>query len=165
MTGLRYLFRVLAGAASGIAILLLVSGCSQFTYVPVRGKVFLRNKQPVSIGSVVFVPAKDNPLKATAMGKINSDGTYELSTEGRSGVPIGSYIACVRGPMRKVDGKEPPPLPYSMSYFDANDSPLKIEVVANPAPGAYDLELAGANEPVNTPAQQPGQRRTRDRDP
>jgi hypothetical protein len=30
-----------------------------------------------------------------------------------------------------------------MKYFDANESPLKIEVVADPAPGAYDLELAG----------------------
>jgi hypothetical protein len=28
-----------------------------------------------------------------------------------------------------------------MKYTDANESPLKIEVVANPAPGAYDLEL------------------------
>jgi len=45
--------------------------------------------------------------------------------------------------MRKVNGKEPPPLPFSMKYFDANESPLKIEVVANPAPGAYDLELTG----------------------
>jgi hypothetical protein len=76
-------------------------------------------------------------------GTIHQDGTDELNTEGRSGVPIGSNIACVRGPLRKVNGKEPPPIPFSMKYFDANESPLRVEVVANPAPGAYDFELTG----------------------
>src|SRR5262245_50103637 len=124
MTGLRYCFRFLAIATGGLAVLLFLAGCSsQYTYVPVRGKVVLKDKKPVTIGSVVFVPDKDNTLKAVASGKINQDGTYELNTEGRSGVPIGSYIACVRGPLRKVDGKEPPPLPFSMRYFDANESP------------------------------------------
>jgi len=30
-----------------------------------------------------------------------------------------------------------------MKYTDAADSPLKIEVVADPAPGAYELQLGG----------------------
>jgi hypothetical protein len=141
MTGLRYFCRLLTTAAGGVAVLLLLAGCSKYTYVPVKGKVLLKNNKPVTVGTVVFVPDKANDLKAIPKGKINADGTYELNTEGRSGVPIGSYIACVRGPMRKVKGKEPPPLPFSMRYFDANESPLKIEVVANPAPGAYDLSL------------------------
>jgi len=143
MTGFRQLSYQLATAAFGLAVLLPLAGCSEFTYVPVKGKVTLKNKQPVTFGTVVFVPDKDNKLKKLAQGTINPDGTYELTTEGKGGVPIGSYIVCVRGPMRKVNGKEPPPLPFSMKYFDANESPLKIEVVADPAPGAYDLELAG----------------------
>jgi hypothetical protein len=141
MTGFRYAFCHVAIAAAGLAALLALAGCSQYTYVPVSGKVTLRNNQPVTIGSVVFVPDKDNTLRVMASGRINPDGSYELNTEGRSGVPIGSYIACVRAPMRKVGGKDPPPIPFSMKYFDANESPLKIEVVANPAPGAYDLVL------------------------
>lgn len=141
MTGLRYLICHVAIAASGLAALLSLAGCSsQYTYVPVKGKVTLKNK-PVTIGTVVFMPDKDNTLRLIPSGKINPDGTYELTTEGRAGVPIGSYIACVRAPMRKVDGKDPPPIPFSMKYFDANESPLKIEVVADPAPGAYDLVL------------------------
>ena len=143
MGRLRYLCCPLAVAAIGLAALLPLSGCSKYTYVPVRGKVTMKNKQPVTVGTVVFMPDKDNTLKQIPQGKINADGTYELTTEGRSGVPIGSYIACVRAPMRRVDGKDPPPVPFSMKYFDANESPLKIEVVANPAPGAYDLELSG----------------------
>jgi hypothetical protein len=141
MTGFPYILCRLAIAATGLAALVPLAGCSQYTYVPVTGKVTLKNNQPVTIGTVVFVPDKDNTLRVSAKGKINPDGTYELSTEGRSGVPIGSYIACVRAPMRKVGGKDPPPIPFSMKYFDANESPLKIEVVANPAAGAYDLVL------------------------
>jgi hypothetical protein len=124
-----------------LGALLPLAGCSPYTYVPVRGKVTLTNKQPVTFGTVKFMPDKDNTLRAIASGQINADGGYELSTEGRSGVPIGSYIICVRAPMRRVGGKDPLPIPFSMKYFDANDSPLKIEVVANPDPGRYDLEL------------------------
>jgi hypothetical protein len=141
MTGFRYALCRLAIATTGLAALLPMAGCSQYTYVPVNGKVTLKNNQSVTVGTVVFVPDKDNTLRVMATGKINPDGTYESNTEGRSGVPIGSYIACVRAPMRKVGGKDPPPIPFSMKYFDANESPLKIEVVANPAPGAYDLVL------------------------
>jgi hypothetical protein len=141
MAWLRYLDRAIV--VGSLAALFPLAGCSeQYTYVPVTGKVTMKNKTPVTIGSVMFVPDKDNTLKKFATGKIKEDGTFELATEGRSGVPIGSYIVCVRGPIRKVNGKDPPPIPYSLKYFDANESPIRIEVVANPAPGAYDLELS-----------------------
>jgi hypothetical protein len=133
----------LALAAGGLALLLPLAGCSGLTYVPVKGKVVLKNKQPLTHSVVVFYPDKENPLRLIPRGTINQDGSFELNTEGRSGVPIGSYIACVRVPNRKINGKEPPPIPFSAKYLDANESPLKIGVVANPAPGAYDLELTG----------------------
>jgi len=120
------LYRILchfALTAGGLAVLVPVSGCSPFTYVPVKGKLVMKNKKPVTIGVVVFVPNKENALRLLPQGKIQPDGTYELTTNGRAGAPIGSYIVCVRGPMRKVHGKDPPPLPYSMRYFDANESP------------------------------------------
>ena len=47
-------------------------------------------------GVVVFYADKENPLRMIPRGTINQDGTYELNTEGRSGVPIGSYIASAR---------------------------------------------------------------------
>lgn len=142
MTKLRSLICRLTIATIGLAVLFSLAGCgSQYTYVPVKGKVTMKNNKPVTIGTVVFMADKDNTLRLIPSGKINPDGTYELTTEGRAGVPIGSYIACVRAPMRRVDGKDPAPVPFSMKYFDANESPLKIEVVADPAPGAYDLVL------------------------
>lgn len=142
MTGLRYCLRIIAMAVGGLTILLFSAGCSEFTYVPVKGKVVLKNKKPVTRGMVVFVPDKDNRLRTQASGVINEDGSYELRTDSKYGVPIGSYIACVRWPIRRVNGIDPPPSPFSMKYFDSNESPLKIEVVASPAPGAYDLEVA-----------------------
>src|SRR5262245_14179862 len=111
MSGLRYLLGHLATAAVGLVVLVVAAGCSS-GYVPVKGKVTLKNQKPVTVGSVVFVPDKDNTLRVTPTGKITPEGTYELSTEGRSGAPVGSYIVCVRGPMRKVNGKDPPPLPF-----------------------------------------------------
>jgi hypothetical protein len=143
MTGLRHFVHTLAIAAGGLAVLLPLAGCSQFTYVPVKGKVVLKNKQPMTVGVVVFYPDKDNPLRQIPRGTINPDGTYELNTEGHSGVPIGSYIACVRAPNRRINGKDPPPLSVPAKFLNADDSPLKIQVVANPAPGAYDLDLGG----------------------
>jgi hypothetical protein len=108
----RHVVAVLTTAA-----ILTAAGCSKLTYVPVKGKVVLKKGgKPVTFGTVVFVPDKDNALRKMATGTINPDGTYELSTEGKDGVPIGSYIACVRGPIRKVDGKEPPPIPFSMKW-------------------------------------------------
>jgi len=143
MPGSRHRAPNIATAVGGLIVLLSLAGCSPFTYAPVKGKVVLKNKEPLTYGVVVFYPDKENQVRLIPRGTINSDGTYELNTEGRSGVPLGSYIACVRVPNRKVNGKEPPPIPFSMKYLDANDSPLKIQVVASPAPGAYDLELTG----------------------
>ncbi len=143
MTDIRCRLRSVAVTVGALAVLLPSAGCSsQFTYVPVKGKVVMKkDKKPVTVGSIVFMPDKENALRKIPSAKIGPDGTFELTTEGKSGAPIGSYVVCVRGPMRKVNGKEPPPLPFSMKYFDANESPLKIEVVASPAPGAYDFEL------------------------
>jgi hypothetical protein len=141
MTSLRNPSRQRALAAVALTALLYLAGCGDgLTYVPVKGKVTLKNA-PVTAGTVVFVPSVDNPLRVSAKGKLNPDGTFELTTDGKSGVPIGSYVACVQPQMRRVNGKEAPPRIFADKYIDANDNPLKIEVVANPAPGAYDLIL------------------------
>jgi len=110
--------------------------------VPVSGKVTLKSNKPVTGGSIMLLPDKENKLRKAPVGKIAPDGSYELNTEDRSGVPIGSYIVLVKWPMRRgAGGSEPSPAPFSMKYAYQEQSPLKMEVVANPAPGAYDLVL------------------------
>jgi hypothetical protein len=133
----------LAFAVGWLVFLLPLAGCSEFTYAPVKGKVILRNKAPMTYGVVVFMPDTDSKHRLIPRGKINPDGTYELDTDGRSGAPIGKYLVCVRAPNRRINGKDPPPLPFAAKYLTADDTPLKIEVVVNPAPGAYDLDLGG----------------------
>lgn len=145
----QYLLYSRAVAAAGLIILLFIStGCSQFTYVPVRGKVTVKGDKPVTWGAVVLTPDKDNKFRAFPRGTINPDGTYEVNSEDRSGVPIGSYIVCVvakKGEGRR--GNAPAvtrdPILFSPKYLEPDSSPLRIEVVADPAPGAYDFVLDG----------------------
>jgi len=120
---------------------MLLAGCSEFTYVPVRGKLTLKNGKEVTGGTVMLYPDKDNKLRKIAAGKVNPDGTYSLDTEGKSGVPIGSYIVLVKWPQRKVNGVEPGPPPFSGKYMYEDQTPLRMEVVKGPAAGAYDLVL------------------------
>src|SRR5581483_7247796 len=96
MTGPRRFFLTLLVVASGLSLLLPVAGCSPFTFVPVKGKITLKNNQPLTYGSVIFYPDKENQLRQIPRAVIKSDGTYELDTEGRSGAAIGSYTVCVR---------------------------------------------------------------------
>ena len=77
-------------AVGGLVALLSLSGCSEYKYVAVKGKVTVKNK-PVTRGQVTFVPDGANTLKKFPRGKIGPDGTYELETEGHWGVPVGSY--------------------------------------------------------------------------
>jgi hypothetical protein len=128
-------------ALSGSAVLFLAGCASEFTYVPVRGTVTLKGGKPVAGGTVMFVPDKENKLRKVAAAPVRPDGTYELDTEGRSGVPVGSYLAVVKWPQRKVDGVAPGPSPFASKYAFEEQTPLRMEVVADPAPGAYDLVL------------------------
>ena len=43
--------------------------------------------------------------------------------------------------MPSGDPKKPPAVGFKRSYGDPKNTPLKFEVVASPAAGAYDLKL------------------------
>lgn len=101
--------RRLALGVLGMAVLLTMAGCDGVTYAPVKGRVVLKNKQPLTFGVVVFMPDKDNQYRKIARGRVLEDGTYELDTDGKAGAPVGPYIVCVRGPNRRINGKDPPP--------------------------------------------------------
>lgn len=89
----RDAFRSLPSILNGIAVLgtvlvMATAGCSnsEVPTVPVKGTVSLRDGTPVQTGTVEF-----NALDGdwTARGKINSDGTFYLSTfkDGDGAVP------------------------------------------------------------------------------
>ena len=123
----------------GLAGLLAAAGCQQETRTLVRGKATVDGKPLTSKAvTVLFAPDKDNPLKKIPWGLVDDDGNYQMSTGDREGVPLGSYKAYLAFNVRKSGGAR---LPCHPRYLDAAQSPLSIEVVADPQPGAYDLKF------------------------
>jgi hypothetical protein len=122
----------------------------------VSGKVTLKNA-PLTGGNVTFVPdeSKGNKSKFSPGGQIGSDGTFTLTTEGKSGAPLGWYKVTVfastpgMGGPATVDptpGKVAPLNPAGAvhvdpKYQDAAKTPVSLEVVASPGAGAYDVKI------------------------
>lgn len=136
---------------------LCIAGCSKGeTLYPVSGKVTLRNA-PLTAGIVTFIAdeSKGNKAKASPTGKIGSDGNYTLTTDGKSGAPLGWYKVTVNtetpgmgGPMT-VDPTPGKVVPLGGTggpqidpkYKDSSKTTLAVEVVASPGAGAYDLKI------------------------
>ena len=112
--------------------------------VPVKGTVKL-DGQPLKQGSLVFWPdaAKGNSLAVEAAAQISAEGTYELITRGKPGAPPGAYKVTVMAqvPINPKDPYSKAKLLVPTEYTTKETTPLQIEVVDNPAPGAYDLPV------------------------
>lgn len=123
-------------------ILLLSVGCGgppAVATVPVSGKVTLEG-QPVSSGLVSFAAADDKVGAGLCTGIIGADGEYKISSDGKPGAPLGKYKVTVTPSMTRTRGDFPSP-PFNARYMSSKSTPLVIEVVSNPAAGAYDLKL------------------------
>jgi hypothetical protein len=121
-----------------LGVLLAGAGCGE-RRVDVSGKVTVDGKPLTSSAcTLLFAPDKNNPLQKIPSAALDDKGAYRLSTGGKDGVPPGWYRVYVAFDARQSRGNPPP---FHAKYLDAAKSPLSIEVVANPKPGAYDLEL------------------------
>ncbi len=111
--------------AAPVLLLLAVGGCGR--YAPVRGKVTLEDGTPVTSGTVIFESKEaDKPL--TARGDIQTDGSYQLSTDRPGdGVPPGWYRVLVAPPPQNPDG---PPVKevFDRRYGAFATSGLEFEV-------------------------------------
>jgi hypothetical protein len=137
--------RLRVGLVVGFA-LLVPAGCAGDPVgrtVPVKGKVTV-NGQPLKQGSVTFWPddAKGNKLAFEPGGSIASDGSYELFTHGKPGAPPGAYKVTVTA-QTVVDSTKPTTAKQLVpeQYTTKDKTKLGIDVVENPAAGAYDLNL------------------------
>jgi hypothetical protein len=148
------------------------AGCGGLKLYPVEGRVLVNGKPlgqgyvtlfPDGEGAPA-VPGKMNP-----MARIEEDGHYRIFSGSAPGAPAGKYRVVVNALSRRQPLSEaPPPIPpggpghskatrktkqpteqfllgdplINTKYFHAESTPLRIEVVPAPAPGAYDLEVA-----------------------
>lgn len=104
------------------------SGCggAATERVPVAGKVLI-DGQPLVSGNIRFVPGEGRP----ASGKIQSDGTYRLTSESingstQSGLPRGDYLVQVSS--SKVIDDETIQWNAPQKYADFRTSGLKVTV-------------------------------------
>jgi hypothetical protein len=119
-------------------------GSESVKLVPASGRVTVNGK-PLTAGTVTFRPdkSKGNTFGGEPMGELNSEGVYTIETNGKPGAPLGSYKVTIMssGPTTEDNTKVKAQSLVNMTYFHADTTPLTIEVVQQPAAGAYDLKL------------------------
>jgi hypothetical protein len=132
-----YLLKGLSACA-----LLAALGCGGLRIVPVSGKATL-DGQPLTRGVISFNPdpAKGNNVRAACTGRIKGDGQYEIFTDDGSHVKKGAPLGWYKVTILSVTPGDDKPLPVNKQYTDPDTTRLSIEVVADPKPGAYDLEF------------------------
>ena len=136
------------------AWLIVATGCRDDeigTTHPVQGVVLL-NGQPIKVtnGHVMLKPdsSRGNTTMLEPSGVIDADGKYQIFTGSRRGAPPGWYRVIVTGtgepPKPKKGADHSRPIANSLvapKYGQEKTTPLSIEVVASPQPGAYDLKI------------------------
>jgi hypothetical protein len=132
------IFAALAGLAGCGGAGASVKGHVNYDGKPVQGH---------KDGVVIFYPdsGKGNTSKFEARGKLESDGTYDLTSDNAASksIPLGWYKVAVRAnvPSNPKDEYSLPKSVIPDKYKDPKTSGITIEVVAGAAPGTYDLKL------------------------
>jgi hypothetical protein len=116
----------------------------------VQGKVTFDGR-PVTTGTVIFSPdaGRGNTSLHEPRGSLDEQGHYRLSIQTEPGSPPGWYKVGVVSTRSRGLGV-PPIYLIPRVYSNPQTSPLApVEVVENPAPGAYDLKLGTPGPPAN----------------
>src|SRR5262245_13154277 len=119
--------------------LIAAAGCGGPKVYPVSGKATLDGK-PFGGFVVTFTPdsAKGHQARVDCSARLGGDGQYSIRTDDGfkvyQGAPPGWYKVTLWSPEDK-------PIPVNKKYTDFKTTDLTIEVVADPAPGAYDLNF------------------------
>jgi hypothetical protein len=155
MSHLRtFCFRSPRLPAAAVLLALWAAGCGDAGVgrtLPVAGQVTL-DGGPLTAASTVILfkpdPAKGNASPFEPAGTVDDRGNYTLATKGKKGAPPGWYKVIVTASEPRADAvkgrRQQRPAPKSLvpaRYGQAETTPVLIEVVENPASGAYDLKL------------------------
>jgi hypothetical protein len=119
------------------------AGCGGPTLYRVEGDADVEGK-PLAKGTVAYWPdaEKGNTFTGHATGAVEN-GKYKLNTVGSNGVPAGWYKVTVNS-SEAVDSAKPEAIknPVPPHFRAADTTPLRIEVVAHPKPGDYNLKVS-----------------------
>ena len=114
------------------------------TRYPVEGNVLVNGKPLQGMaGLVMFVPdqSKGNHTPVNAVGEIDRQGRYALSTRGKPGAPKGWYKVAVNPVPPGTGDRDAVRRPaIHPRYASEATSPVQVEVVAEPSAGAYELK-------------------------
>ena len=124
-----------------------VIGCEKSgpKMIQVEGKVTYKGK-PVPRGWVTFHPdaKKGNQSMEVPKGDIDPDGTYHVITRLAEGITPGWYHVAVNA-ADPIDPKNPyfnkDKWIVPEKYSNPKTSKLEMQIVENPAPGAYDINI------------------------
>ncbi len=128
--------------------LLGLAGCGSSNH-PVSGTVQLSSGETLSNGTITLYPDMEGgiPSDKLLFGKVEADGKYTIELDGTRGAPPGKYRVTVSAATEeRPPGVPANPLNYyplvDAVYREPDTTPLRIEVVANPEPTAYDLVVS-----------------------
>jgi hypothetical protein len=130
-------------AAVVVVGLIPAAGCNRgLRRIPVSGTVTMDGK-PMGRGVLMFHPdpAKGNTARAGCTGPI-SNGQYKLVTTAVTkddtgpGAPLGWYKVTL---LHDLPGMAE--IKVHPRFLSPQTTPIEIEIVENPAPGAYDIKL------------------------
>jgi hypothetical protein len=111
------------------------------TVVPVSGRVTV-GEEPLEEGTITFIPepSKGNTSVFFATGVVEN-GTYQVSTEGKNGVPPGWYKVIVYDTsLAKLPSPGRPPSRFHPRFSDPDHTPLCIQIEESSAK-SYDFAL------------------------
>jgi hypothetical protein len=124
------------------------SGCGkdESPLLPVVGQVLLDGR-PLTTGTVSFRPdpSRGNASLHHPTGVIDAAGNYRLFTARKEGAPPGWYKVLVMADKNQTVGKEihprRPAWLVNVKYTQVETTTVVVEVVKQPPPAAYDLQL------------------------
>lgn len=163
---MNFHFRLSSGLAlRGLILpLLAVSGCGDRSGVgvtwPVSGKVTLDGR-PLTANTtmILFTPdvSRGNSNQFVPSASVDQEGNYTVATKGKKGAPAGCYRVIVtayegavvhpQGTAQSAGEHSRRPAARTIvpaKYGQAESTDLLIEVVKEPATGAYDLRLTSS---------------------
>jgi hypothetical protein len=125
-------------SALAVGVLACLVGCGGGKTAPVNGRVKLKGGSDVSVlagYSLTFEPVDG---KTSAVGEINRDGTFKLSTFGANdGAVPGKYRVAINQPTSPDPDKPPTKSKLPARYENLDSSGLTAEV----KPGQNNIEL------------------------